>query len=452
MKKQKKVSIFLLFLGILTTLVGLILSGYINISVVLIDNIPPTIEKVTITDYNKDKETINVEVTVKDNSKNITCHLLEDKKETIKEAQNNICSYELTNKDHQIYLKDKQNNKSEKQNIFKDINQVLNITLEENKYISMKENKTIKYTLTTIGKVEEKPTFTSDNENIIKITKDGKITPKKEGKATIKATINDIEDTIEVTVTNLINKQQIISKNFLPCNKYTVEEAKTLDEILEYRVEKAGYKTRGGVLAAARFLLLEFPYKLDYFPENGRLNGKTYVVDGEGRYYHKGLYLSENKFSEITKTSTGPVIWGCPLKIALGEPDQPQGTYHPNGLDCSGFVAWALYNGGYDPGDLGAGFSSTKDFSKLGERHNITKDFLKNGNIKAGDLIGNDGHTGIIIGVSDNLIVIGDTSNKDRGLTARKFTHNQLISLGYYTYIETMDNYYEKEGNYTNMF
>lgn len=42
MKKQKKVSIFLLFLGILTTLVGLILSGYINISVVLIDNIPPT--------------------------------------------------------------------------------------------------------------------------------------------------------------------------------------------------------------------------------------------------------------------------------------------------------------------------------------------------------------------------------------------------------------------------
>ena len=27
----------------------------------------------------------------------------------------------------------------------------------------------------------------------------------------------------------------------------------------------------------------------------------------------------------------------------------------PNGLDCSGFIAWVLKNAGFDPGDIGAG-------------------------------------------------------------------------------------------------
>ena len=30
-----------------------------------------------------------------------------------------------------------------------------------------------------------------------------------------------------------------------------------------------------------------------------------------------------------------------------GTDKQPTGTTHPYGLDCSGFVSWALRNGGY---------------------------------------------------------------------------------------------------------
>lgn len=449
---KKNITLFLFLTGTLSILTGLILTGYINISIVLIDETPPTIEKINIVDFDKETKEISIEVLVKDNSKEVTCILLKEEKEEKQISKNNKCTYKLTNKDYEIYLIDKQNNKSTNQNLFKDINEVLDISLEEIKYISLKDSKKLNYQITALGEINETPTFTSSNTKILEITKDGAIKPKKEGTTTITIELNNKKDTKEITVTKLINKQEITTKTFLPCNKYTKEEAKLYDEILEYKINKSGLKTRGGVVAAARFLTLEFPYKLSYFPENGRVNGKTYVADGEGRYYHKGLYLSEDKFSEITTTVTGPVIWGCPLQIALGEPDQPRGSYFQNGLDCSGFVAWALYNGGYDPGDLGAGFSNTTDFSKLGERHQITRDFLKNGNIKAGDLIGNDGHIGIIIGVSDNLIIIGDTSNKDRGLTARKFTHNQLINLGYYTYIELMDDYYKEEGNYTNMF
>ncbi len=448
--KEKQLSRFLLFLGILTLLVGLILTGYINISIVLIDEIPPTIEKVVIKNYNKTTKKLSIEVHVKDNvDKEVTCYLNNEKQL----SKQRICNYELPNDNYEIYLEDNHNNKNEKQSLFKDINEILDIIIENPKYITLNENTKLNYKLEYIGNPNKALTFTSSNKNIIEVTNDGQLKPKKTGKSTITITTNNnIEKSFDIVVTNLINSPKIVSKQFLPCNKYTQEEAKTFDEILNYRVEQAGNKTRAGVVAAARFLLLEFPYKLNYFPENGRLASKTHIVDGEGRYYHKGLYLSNDKFNEITKTSTGPAIWGCNLKIALGEPDQKKGEYYPNGLDCSGFVAWALLNGGYDPGDLGAGFSNVNDFSKLGKRNTITYEYLKNGKIKAGDLIGNDGHIGIILGVSDNLIIIGDTSNKDRGLTARKFTHKQLINLGYYDYIETMDDYYKEDGNYTNMF
>ena len=80
-----------------------------------------------------------------------------------------------------------------------------------------------------------------------------------------------------------------------------------MDAILEDRVNDAGYQTRAGVVAAARFLGLEFPYRINYFTENGRMDscygGK---IDGEGRYYHKGLYLDESRFSQIEKSWAGP--------------------------------------------------------------------------------------------------------------------------------------------------
>ena len=84
-----------------------------------------------------------------------------------------------------------------------------------------------------------------------------------------------------------------------------------LDEILASRVEEAGPGTRAAVAVAARFLTLEFPYKVPYFYENGRLTGNG--VQGEGRYYKKGLYIGHDRENQITKVMAGPSSWGCPL-------------------------------------------------------------------------------------------------------------------------------------------
>ena len=128
--------------------------------------------------------------------------------------------------------------------------------------------------------------------------------------------------------------------------------------MLAYRIEQAGgYQTRAAVVAAARFLLLEFPYRLNYFPEHGRIDypGRLHA-DGEGRNYHVGLYLDESKFADIEASVTGPAIWGCPLEVNSGEVDQPAGNFYANGLDCSGFVSWVLLNGGFEVGALWSGF------------------------------------------------------------------------------------------------
>ena len=43
----------------------------------------------------------------------------------------------------------------------------------------------------------------------------------------------------------------------------------------------------------------------------------------------------------------------------------------PNGLDCSGFVTWSLYNSGLDVGDIGAGIND-----KYKEQYGIKSQLL----------------------------------------------------------------------------
>lgn len=80
-------------------------------------------------------------------------------------------------------------------------------------------------------------------------------------------------------------------------------------------------------------------------------------ADGEGRYYHQGLYLTNSKKNSIIASVSGPCIWGCPLYNWEDDLEYGYvwGVKKPNGLDCSGFVSWILYNGGFDPGDNGFG-------------------------------------------------------------------------------------------------
>lgn len=294
------------------------------------------------------------------------------------------------------------------------------------------------------------------SEGIVSIEEDI-VTGIKNGFTTINAMVGDlivaqtnvyVTDTI-VEMPNEFNS----SKPFLECERFNNDEAKLLDEILEYRISEAGYGTRAGAVAAARFLTLEFPYRISYYWESGRLNntGKHYV-DGEGRYYHKGLYLDKSKYESIEASLFGPAMWGCKLRCYEDDPPNfiPGGKY-PNGLDCSGFVTWSLYNGGFDIGDRGAGESpSPGQLTDLGEFKSLTKNLIESGKIKVGDLFNFWGHISILIGQDANNFYIAESLNNYKGVVVKTYSKKTVMNT--FKYVVLMDDVYKEDGNLTDMW
>lgn len=296
----------------------------------------------------------------------------------------------------------------------------------------------------------------STDNKIINV-QDGKVTGVGAGSATITGTTADgVSDQIEITVTSLAQampKSFSYNKPFLECGQYTSSEAKLLDEYLENRISRVGYKTRAGVVEAARFLTLSFPYRISYFFENGRLNPiGGWLVDGEGRYYHKGLYLSKEKYSSIKPSMDGPVMWGCNL---INRDDTTSSfilyAKYPNGLDCSGFVTWVLLNGGFDVGDIGAGdVPYYKDLSDLGEYLPINYHTLSSGKVKVGDLVGIRGHAAIIVGIDNKHFYVAESNTQFKGVVLNTYTWSELMYN--FTFIRMMDSVYKEDGKLTNMW
>lgn len=236
-------------------------------------------------------------------------------------------------------------------------------------------------------------------------------------------------------------------KPHLPCNQFSLNDSRLIDEILAYRVEEDGYGTRAGAVAAARFLTLEFPFRINYFYENGRVNYTgTHYVDGEGRYYHHGMYLNEEKFKDIEASLAGPSIWGCPLKNY--EDEEPLfiwGRKYPNGLDCSGFVSWVLYNGGTEPGDVGTG-----QLPNIGKSVDITDSLIRSGRIKVGDLFSAWWHISILVGMDDNYFYIAESLPTLDGVVISKYKKYQVHY--WFTNVVLMDDYYNGDGNLTDLW
>lgn len=290
----------------------------------------------------------------------------------------------------------------------------------------------------------------------------GVISALKAGKATITAsTANGVSDSVEITVNDLLRAPEITAtKPLLPAGQYTEEEGALIDTVLESRINTAGYGTRAGVVAAARFIPLEFKFKIPYFYENGRLDPQPErpYCDGEGRFYHKGLYLTHSKFDLLDKKGIlyGPATWGEPLTNWEDAFGLIPGAKYSNGMTCSGFVSWCLYNGGVPLGDVGAGDTPDYDYeySDFGERVWLDEDVMRSGILQVGDLIGCDGHIAIIAGFDENNIYIAESLGKGIVMEVRE-RYREVWQCGDYTYAMLMGDIYAEhngDGNVTDMW
>lgn len=365
------------------------------------------------------------------------------------------CTMELPIENNYDFVLTNHYNNSESKKILDYIDNQLSFRFSTDKiYLAVGESTSINYIEKFVVPVQQLYEFKSSDNNIVSI-EDGVLIANGKGVATIVEPRSGSELVVEVTDLISIPEFPETRKPLIPCRNYSEEDAKKLDELLEYYVSQAGTGTRAGAVAAARFLTLQFKYRIPYFYENGRVNETgVNLADGEGRYYKKGLYLNENKFADIQYKYNGPAIWGCPLRN--WDNNEPYGfiagNKMPNGLDCSGFVSWALKNGGFDPGDYGAGDTPgpKPQMTKLGKYTQITSSIINNNEIKTGDLLNYSGHIAIIIGQDDEYFYVAESLPHLRGVVATKYKKNKVSST--FPYVVFMDDFYKKDGNLTDFW
>lgn len=401
--------------------------------------------KYQVEEYKKDKDMFCLK---KPSNENIKVD------DTWTKAQNNKCNFIIGDNIYNFYLK---NNYGTiiKINEASDLGNILKLTLDKEKiYLAINGTHTSTLTISSVGYADKRVKWTSEDDKIATIDENGTIKGVKKGNTKVTAKVMDKEVTIDVVVTDLITvrpKSFNNKKKYLSCNKYTKEDNDLLDEILKDRVNTVGYKTRAGAVEAARFLALEFPYKIKYFSENGRMGERTYKVDGEGRYYHEGLYLHSSRYSTIKYKAEGPKTWGCTMYNRVSH------NRSANGLDCSGFITWVLVNGGFDPGDIGAGVSSgIKDLTDYGEKTIFNAKVIESGKVKVGDLLSSTGpgggHIAMIVGEDSEYYYVAESlwTSPNVGVVILPYSKKNLFKR--YYYVMLMDSYYKEDGKLTKLW
>ncbi|MGM9874808.1 MAG: Ig-like domain-containing protein [Bacilli bacterium] len=369
-------------------------------------------------------------------------------------AQNNKCNFIIDDNIYNFYLKNNYNTII-KINEASDLGNITNLSVDKEKvYLAINGTHTPTLTISSVGYADKTVKWISNNDSIASVDSNGKIKGLKNGNTKVIAKVMDKEISIDVVVTNLITlrpKEFNNKKKYLSCNIYSKEDNDLLDEILKDRINTVGYKTRAGVVEAARFLALEFPYKIRYFSENGRMGERKYKVDGEGRYYHEGLYLHSSRYKNIKYVSQGPKTWGCTMYNRVAH------NRSANGLDCSGFITWVLVNGGFDPGDIGAGVSpGIKDLTDYGEKTIFNAKVVSSGKVKVGDLLSSTGpgggHIAIIVGEDDDYYYVAESlwTSPNVGVVILPYSKKNLFKR--YYYVMLMDSYYKEDGKLTKLW
>ena len=392
-----------------------------------------------------------VDIAIEPTSNAVECGILEDKnKVKFKKIDKNKCIITNSLEASKVYFKDRNNHISKE---FKIDNFILSFDIKDKYYLPY--NSTIDL-LANVVKVGNPVITINSSDPSVEII-DNKIVTKGEGKSSVDIYSNgELVKQVSVISTDvLIPKADMfdLNKPYISCKEYNGEKSKLIDEILNYRINEVGVNTRAAAVEAARFITMEFPRRIPYYWENGRLyKTGNHWVDGEGRYYHKGMYLGEDKYSDIEATMQGPQMWGCKMINWQDDPpDFVRNEYYPNGLDCSGFVSWVLLNGGFDIGDKGAGpMAGAYDLTDLGEFKRITNALISSNEIKVGDLFSTQGHISILIGMDEDYYYIAESLNHYGGVVMRKYTKTRVTN--FFQNVVLMDNVYKNDGKLTNMW
>ena len=192
-----------------------------------------------------------------------------------------------------------------------------------------------------------------------------------------------------------------------PLSSFLQSKGSSLDsynQLIASNVQKAGFGTRAGVVAAAVTLIAELANKY---------NAKIPYYWGGGHGSTDNLANGNWGSSSCRTTHGGNVYDHC-------------------GLDCSGFVGWAIYNGGF-----GKATTSSDRYANLPGTQSV--DLNSSPVLQPGDLLYSSGHVILIVGV-DNAkgeYKCAEAAGKNAGVlfTTHKFNdpnYKGLDMTGYY--------------------
>lgn len=195
-----------------------------------------------------------------------------------------------------------------------------------------------------------------------------------------------------------------------PITQYLSSANSSINDFNQYiysQVRKTGVSTRSGVVAAGVSLINGFYTKTGYL--------LPYELYPSGKYSGYGIDSS----------------WGT----NTGRSDYPL-----NGLDCSGFISWAIHNGGYT-----YDVRSAKGWGDAGIKRPWNKGTFDS-SAQPGDLIynapassnGTTGHIRMIVDITSEGYVVAEASGRKNGV---RVTNISFTSTGSY-YLVDMSNYY----------
>lgn len=225
------------------------------------------------------------------------------------------------------------------------------------------------------------------------------------------------DDNVTISTTGVINSDAKVTNGTqidISIGSYLANHGSSIEELnrtLEESVASAGKGTREGVVTAAVTLI-------NYLYDNYKITIPYYWG---GHYQNYGI-------PETMGSLTSPItsIYGT--------------VYKHSGFDCSGFVSWAIKNGGYI---MDKRKTTSTFYSTFGSDSCLANDYYCVGQI--GDLINSNVHVQLIVSVdvdSEQYIVAESTGEKGLVMSAQ-YMHAGDSS----TRILHMDSFYNNKNN-----